>query len=210
MAIADAYATVAQYKSAKEKTTADDDTDLTRQLLAVSRFMERRLGQFFNIDAAVISRLYTPRYTPAGYSPTILDVDPIGSTTGVVVKIDTDGDGDFDEGAIDATDYQLLPLNAAYGPEPSPYTQIEVTPWGDQGAWPVNTLVQVTAKYGWPAVPSAIIDACIELTALLRLETPRATNAMNELNQLVNTSRQAQGILQELMSVYSRYPVTIG
>lgn len=107
-----------------------------------------------------------------------------------------------------AADYRLLPLNAIV--EGEPYRQIQATTWGSQYRWSAAYGIEITAFWGWPAVPDAIVTATIELTAILRLESPRATNRINELDQVVSTSRAAQNILGELLHVYNRYPVVVG
>ena len=60
-------------------------------------------------------------------------------------------------------------------------------------------------KFGWPSVPSAIERACVQLTGILRLETPRATRSVNiGTETTLETSRQAQEIVSALMNVYAK------
>ena len=87
-----------------------------------------------------------------------LRVDPIASTTDLVVKTDTGGDGTFDQ-TWASTDYQLEPLNQRHaGLSDHPYTLIRAT----QSRWfPVDrqARVEVTARWGWTTVPSSVKDA---------------------------------------------------
>lgn len=110
---------------------------------------------------------------------------------------------------LEATDYQLLPHNAANRPEPEPYRQIELLTWGSQTAWPASSQVKLTGIFGWPQVPPAIVSATIEITGILRLESPRATNAINEMNQVLGTSRRAQDIIDELRRAYTNPAVYV-
>ena len=201
MAIGDAYATSAQYKEQRDKTSAADDTALTRELMAVSRMIDRTLGRpaGFNKDASAVARVFATRWNDA-----ILDVDDYVSIS--AIGIDADHTGVYDT-ALVVADWESLPLNSAAGPEARPYNKIRLLPWRDRTLWTPSERVQVTAIWGWPAVPSAIIAATIELTAILRMESPRATNRVTEMNQVIGTSRAAQNILAELMDAYKTLPV---
>ena len=205
MAIGDAYATPAEYKDQKEKTSPDDDLAIARELLAVSRMIDRSLGRpaGFNKDAAPVARVFVPQKN----SP-VLRVDDLASipvSTGEIA-IDTDSAGTYVTELVTA-DYELLPLNAATGPEARPYRQIGLLSWRDRTQWAAGQRVRVTAIWGWPAVPSAIVAATIELTGILRMESPRATNRVNEIGQVLSTSRSAQNILGDLLDTYRALPV---
>lgn len=201
MAIVDAYATAAQYKAQTGKTSAADDTTLERQLLAVSRMVDRKLGRAagsFNKDASAVVRLFRPATTRG-----VLDVDEFVSITSV--ELDTGYDGLYST-LLAGTAYELLPWNAADGPEANPYTQIGLYPWGSRTSWAEGERVKVTAVWGWPAVPAGIITATIELTAILRIESGRATSAINEMDQVISMSRVGQSIIAELLDTYRRLP----
>ena len=65
--------------------------------------------------------------------------------------------------------------------------------------------VEVVGAFGWPAVPSAIKQACIHLTGILRLETPRSTKRVqDDIGSSIETSPEAERILNGLMKVYRR------
>lgn len=132
----------------------------------------------------------------------VLRVDDIGSTSGLVIKIDDDNDGSVaDETALTSSDYQLRPLNAASMVQPESYNQIHLPAWSSRGSWPRGVLVSVTAVWGWPAVPEQIVSATIELTRLLRVEGPRATNRLDEGGVPLFLSRdaQARNIINQLV-----------
>ena len=207
MAISGAYASATQYRAAITKTDTTDDTEIDLDLDAVSRYLERRLGRFFNVDASDVTRIYDPGSRgarPPGGHKSLWIHDLTAAPTSV--KIDKDNDGLFtDETALASTDFELYPLNAGVGPEARPYTRLDVTAWGNEGSWPHNGRVQVIGKWGWLAVPAAITRATIHLTGILRLESPRATDRIpDDLNAAVATSPQGQAIVRQLMNVYRR------
>lgn len=190
-ALGDAYATAALYKAQKAKDSSADDTALGRELVAVSRYIDRVCGRAlgFNKDASAVARIYRMG------RGTRLDIDDHAAITSVAIGNAYTG---VYESALAATAFRLLPINAAAKPEPEPYRQVEfITTQPGFGA-----LVKVTGTGGWAAVPSAIISACIELTALLRLESPRATSQVNEIGQVVSTSRAAREIVEGLTHTY--------
>ncbi|MGD9889693.1 MAG: hypothetical protein AB7R89_25780 [Dehalococcoidia bacterium] len=220
MVVSEPYAVAVDYRAAVTKSDAAEDAEILADLTAVSRFLDRRLGRFFTKDAADVARVFPtphPRNAPrpgwaeaenpwlaAGVARTLF-IDDIVSATSIIV--DEDRDGAFDDASLGVLDYELLPRNAALGPEPKPYTAIELTDYGSVYAWTPNTRVQITGVWGWPSVPPAIKAATIQLTAILRLESPRATQRVNELDQVIGTSRQAQLIVNDLVRHYRKVTV---
>lgn len=221
MAIGDAYATAADYRAVVSKSDTGEDAEILSDLKAISRYIDLRTGRFFGKDAAVVARVYTvpdgrgapwvdpfyrtPWNTPIGGVP--LEVDDIASVTGLLIRADTNQDGTFPGPDWAATDYVLEPANAALGPEPMPYTRVLLPSWSTQSGLSGGQRVRITAVWGWPAVPDAIVRATCHLTGILRLESPRATSRVNELGEQMSTSKQAQDIVQSLVRVYRRSAV---
>jgi len=201
MAVTDAYATAATYRGLVSKSDTGEDAEILTDLTAISRYMERRLGRWFTVDASAVARVYET--TLLSNQPKSLFIDDLVALTSI--KVDEDDDGSFaDESAWASTDYELLPHNATDGPEPGPYTQIHIPPWSSKDLWG-NHHVEITATFGWPTVPSAIEQACVQLTGILRLETPRATRSVNVgAETVLETSRAAQDIVTGLSAVYAR------
>jgi hypothetical protein len=205
MSVADSYANAEAYRARIRKTDSGQDSSIEDDLLAVSRYIDRRLNRFFTKDDSPVARVGTPGFDMVLDRDGVLFVDDIASLTGLEIRVDDDRDGLFnDQGLLVSTDYQVRPINAPYGPEPRPWTQIYLVPWGTRRAWFFGYQVQITALWGWPAVPKAIEVGCIHLTSILRLESSRATRTVNELGQVLSTSRQAQDILTELIDAYGR------
>lgn len=219
MAVTDPYCTALEYRSgiSPQKTDDSDDAEILIDLTAITRYLETELGRFFTKDAAAIARSYYPEHSgtinPEAENPwrnargvRSLYIDDLVSVTSVLT--DEDGDGVVETAWVKDTDYQLYPLNADKGPEPRPYTVLFIPDWSTTRLrWPPGRLVTVTAVWGWPAVPAAIKRATIQLTAILRLESPRATSQINDVGAVLATSGAAQGIVQRLAQNYARISV---
>lgn len=207
MAIGDAYATVGEYRSHIDKDSSEQDTAIAVDLLATSRWLERRLGvETFNKDETTSVRVYIGK----GSSVLKLLTDDgrqagIASTGSLSIKVDDDDDGSFaDETALATSDYELRPLNAAVGPEPKPWTSIVLPTWSSRGTWSAGRRIQVTAQHGWPSVPSAIKEACIIFTAMIRGDASEwLSGQVSTLDQVESVSPQARKMLRDLLMVYS-------
>ena len=78
------------------------------------------------------------------------------------MKIDSDADGSFETTLTISTDFVLAPLNAADNVPVWPYTEIRlVANYSFPQSYRGRPGVQVTAKFGWPAVPDDITRACL-------------------------------------------------
>lgn len=217
MPVEDAYATATLYRSLIRRNDSTDDTVILDDLKAVSRYLDRKLERFFTKDAAAVARVFYPNGYEAGdpeaenpwrFSTRSRDlrVDDIASTSGLSIKIDEDRDGLFsDETALASTDYQLFPLNADKGPEPAPWNVIHIPSWSAKSGWPPGSPVEVTAVWGWPAVPKAIERATCHMTAIVRLESPRAMNGVGQaVDEILDASPDSQRLVAQLSHVYRR------
>lgn len=199
MAVTDAYATAPEYKAVAGKIDAAKDALIDDDLASVSRYMEGCLHRFFTRDAAVVSRVYYPtRVTRCIY------IDDVSTLTGLVLKVDVDRDGSFaDETAwtIDV-DFEMHPRNADKGPEPQPWDEIVIPFYSSKSAFSPSYPVQVTARFGWANIPPGIRRACIELTRILRLESPRGQSY--DPDATLNTNARARSIIDELTKSYGK------
>lgn len=195
MALSDPYATAAEYRAAvKPDADGGADASITTDLTAISRYLEGKLGRFFNQDAVDTTSVYV-----AATGADTLEVDDFAAApTSVAVD---DGSGAFAT-TLAPSDYELQPANALLLPEPAPYTRIALVPWGT--AWSRSARVRVVGRRGWPAVPAGIKSGTIQLTAVYRLESPRATRRIDEVGDTIETSPGAQRILWELVGQYAK------
>jgi hypothetical protein len=199
MALSDPYATVAQYRAMIGKADVGADAEILSDLTAISRYLEGRLGRFFNVDTVAVARTYALPNTTS-----VLTIDDLAAAP-TSIKI-ASATGSFASAtAFASTDYELLPLNALLQPEPWPYTAINLPSWSTQGgSFARDARVQVTGRFGWPAVPAAIRSATIQLCGILRMESPRATMRIDELGDQTVASRDAQRIIDKLLDQYRR------
>ncbi len=182
MAITNGYTTLAAMKTFLSITDSADDTILESFIESASRSIDRIANRRFYADAAASARKYR------AYNDLFVYVDDISSTTGLVVKIDDDGDGTFETTLTINTDFLVEPLTAAS--KDRPFTQLTMV--NTTFTWPIfpglfsNGLrpgVEVTAKYGWPAVPDDIETATQILTADLykRKDSPGGILGLGDL-----------------------------
>lgn len=132
-----------------------DDAQLALAVTAASRAIDTVAHRQFGQEAAPVARYYTARYDHARCR-WVADIDDLQDSTGLAVRIDSAGDGTY---ADEITAYQLTPANAA--PDERPWTRLEVL--GSSTVTPTGTPdgVQITALWGWTAVPATIQQACL-------------------------------------------------
>lgn len=195
MAVTDAYTDAATYRGRIDKSDTGEDVEILADLTSISRLIDKELGRHFTKDAGDVARDFVPTVTGE-----LLYIDDL-SAAPTTVLVDENDDG-TPETSYAVTDYQLQPLNATTGSESRPYTRIVIPSWSTRAWWTEGRLVRITGRWGWPAVPEPIKSATIELTAILRLETPRAQATISELGQLTQASFQARSIVERLSQQY--------
>lgn len=165
MAIQNGYATLAQIRAEEGITDSGftaDDSKLELAVEAASRQIDGHCGWRFWQDGMVVTREFYADSPRCCYLFDDEAGDGISTTTGLVVKIDGDGDGTFETTLTIATDFILRPVNAADRVPVWPYTEIWLA---DNYTFPRPSNgrpgVQVTAKFGWPAVPDDVEKACL-------------------------------------------------
>ena len=156
MAITNGYCTLAEVKAALRLTDSTDDTLLENAIEGASRRVDGFCGRFFyKTNATAVSYIARTYY--------VLTTDDISSSTNLVVKTDDNGDGTFETTWTYGVDYSIEPLNS--GVLQRPYRRISAI---GAKTFPINIppsppYVQVTAEWGWSAVPDDIREATILL-----------------------------------------------
>lgn len=163
MTMTNVYCSLEQIKADMRLGSADsaDNGRLELSITAASRQCEAYTGRRFWQDATVQVRTYYPNNSAECF------VDDISTTSGLIVKVDDDDDGVY-ETTFTASNYVLLPLNAANANPVRPYDLIRLV--SSDTSFPGNGFrpsVQVTAKFGWPAVPDDVTKACLIQAAQL-------------------------------------------
>lgn len=169
ISITNGYATLAEIRSelgSYESADTGDDSKLEMSVEAASRMIDGWCGQRFWIDTTATARTFAPSDS---YGLDLVndavdgDGTGIATTTGLVIKLDETDSGTYDTTLTSGTDYLLRPTNAAVVSPARPYTQIALT--GTNYLFSRSSygraLVEITAKWGWPAVPTDVKKACL-------------------------------------------------
>jgi hypothetical protein len=155
VAVTNAYCTLAQLREQFDDDATILPTALAeRAINATSRAIDKHCGRRFWIDTNVATRVYRPDYSD------LVWVDDIATTAGLIVKTDSAGDGTYAT-TWASTDYELQPLNADADGQAYCWTRIGAV---DRYLFPTSGKVaplQVTAKFGWSAIPDEVEQACI-------------------------------------------------
>jgi len=141
VSLGDPYADVDELKTRLRIGDTDDDDALTGVLDAASRAVERFCGRQFNAAATTTVRTYPATATA------LLLVDDFHATAGLVV----------DGTAYTAAVHTLEPRNGVVDGQPGwPWWRIRLA----SGTWSAAE-VEVTAAWGWPAVPQVVVEATL-------------------------------------------------
>jgi hypothetical protein len=165
MAIVNGYCTLSGLKSFVGIGDGNDDTLLEESVEAASRQIDAFCGRIFYADTNATPRKY---FTTDPYR---LRVDDFYTLTGLVVKYDDDDDGTY-ETTVVAANYQLLPLNSvAGGILTTPFYIVDLIA-SSTNQWPLDLSsnranAEITAKWGWSAVPEPIRQAALMLSSEL-------------------------------------------
>lgn len=150
------YVDVEDLKDFIRVPDAEDDTELTRAVTAASRAVDRTAHRQFGRVDAPEARDYTLRW--GRRSGWVAGIDDLQDTTGLVVTLDTAGDGTYAT-TVAASDYQLLPRNAAAKGRPWEAIKLRGAITGrirgEDGE------LRITAAWGWTAVPVAVEEATL-------------------------------------------------
>lgn len=151
-----AYRTVSELKGWLGLSGSGQDTNLGYALDAATAAIDAYTGRQFDIDAAVVTRLYDCEYMDYA------EVDDIATSTGLIVKT-LNADGSVNETLTLNTDYYLAPYNADKVEPVMPFTKIIMAIEKSGKVLPTEHRqgLSVTAKFGFSAVPDAIEQATL-------------------------------------------------
>ncbi|WP_330242010.1 phage gp6-like head-tail connector protein [Streptomyces sp. NBC_00525] len=144
------YVDLTDVKAAAGMASDDDTRDalLTTAINAATKLIDNETGRTFTLDAAASARVFVPSFGD------LLIIDDVGAAAGVVVEVGSVGSTSWSE--LDSSAYELHPLNAlAKG---KPVTGLAAPA---SAGWGSRTRVRVTARWGWPAVPDEVVQACM-------------------------------------------------
>lgn len=164
------YATLADLKTRMRLTTTDDDTELTQKLVVASRRIDKDCNRSFTLENPASARVYTLT------SAKTLVVDDFASTSGLVVAT-----GTTTFSTVDSSLYRVRPDNAIVKGRAAWVLEAREGLY----CWPVvsGVDVQVTARWGWPAIPDEIAEACLFMAQRLykRKDSPEGVAGLSEI-----------------------------
>lgn len=160
MSIGDNYITADHVKQWMSLQGTEYDVLIEDVCSAISREIEDYCHRQFNKETAATARVYSPLVQH------IAIVEDFYTATGLIVQTDDDGDGVY-ENTWSASDYELRPLNGVRnGRTGFPYWEIRARRSGTKRfTYSPNANLQVTAKWGWNAVPDNVFQAAKLLAA---------------------------------------------
>jgi len=201
----DAYATKTELKGyADNFTDTTDDTEIDEVLLLASRAIDQMCDRQFNSAGVTASaRVYHPDHACR------VTVHDFSTTTDLVVAVDLGDDGTY-ETTLASTDYALEPLNGIVDAVSGwPYYRILLTGGTTFPIWSVRPSVQVTARWGWAAVPKPIKIATIYL-ALESFKLKGAPFGVANFDQFGPIRVRENPRVMAMIAPYRKNPVLVG
>jgi hypothetical protein len=203
MPITNGYATRNQVKAALRIGTADtlDDDLIDNCVGAASRLIDGYCNRKFWQSGTAEARVFQAE------DSFYCSIDDIAGTA-LTLKTSTQADGTFDL-TWKVSDYQLEPLNGNLDGLTWSYDKIRAV--GDYLFPTVNAnygeqaLVQVTAVFGWPAVPEPVTQATIIQASRIfkRYDSPLGVVGFGDLGQ-IRVSRYLDPDMAQLVEPYRR------
>jgi hypothetical protein len=203
MTITNGYATRNQVKAALRIGTADtiDDDLIDNCVGAASRLIDGYCNRRFWQSGTAEARVFQAE------DSFYCSIDDIAGTA-ITLKTSSFSDGNFDV-TWTASDYQLEPLNGNLDGLTWSYDKIRAV--GDYLFPTVNAnygeqaLVQVTAIFGWPAIPEPVTQATIIQASRIfkRYDSPLGVVGFGDLGQ-IRVSRYLDPDMAQLVEPYRR------
>ena len=196
MALVNAYCSVEDVRN-QLGDVADklDETLIERAVAATSRAIDRYCHRRFWQDPAPVPRVYE-----VGYLSEPAAVDDISTAAGLIVKVDSGGDGTYAT-TWSAPDYQLRPLNA--DADGGAYSWRGIAPLNGKTFPPMrrgHPNLQVTAQWGWSAIPDDVTEAAVlkAVSLFMRKDAPFGVAGFGEFGVVRITRRDPDVV--ELLS----------
>lgn len=199
MAVTNGYTTVIDLRDELGDTGNNlPVTQLERAINTTSRAIDKYCGRRFWQDATVKTRTYRPTESDIAW------VDDISTTTGLVIKTDTSGDGSWST-TWASDDYELWPDNADM--DDAEYAWWKIIAIDDQSFITSSRRksLQVTAKFGWSGIPDEIERACLlkAVSLFKRKDAPFGVAGFGEFGAVRITRKDPDVI--ELLSNHIKY-----
>jgi hypothetical protein len=178
MTLTNCYVTLDAVKDELGRSDVANDARIEAAINSASRQIDDFTGRRFWQDTNVTAR----EFYADDYSELISNVEQpfdISTTTGLILKIDSGDTGTFQTTLTINTHFILTPSNAADDSEP--FTGIRLV--DSLYSFPMSSSgrpgVQITAKFGWAAIPDPVVQACLIQSVLLYKATDAAMGGLS-------------------------------
>lgn len=197
MAIVNGYCTLAEVKAALRLTDNVDDSLLEKAIESASRRIDGYCGRWFYKTSATAVTVYPQNIYFLQFP------NDVASTTGLIVKTDTSGDGTYATTLTLGTDYIVEPTNATL--RGYPYQNIQMVSGQTFPLYvtPSFPTVQVTAQWGWNAIPSDVSQACV----LLAMRQFARLNAALGVVGFADMALQVRAVDPDVRDLLNQYVV---
>ena len=188
------YIELGELKSMLRINDVVDDDLLAAHIEAASRTIVDICHRTFDLADTATARVFHPD------NQLVVRTDDIGSLDGFVLKIDENATATFNLTITDAT---AEPLNAlAKG---TPITKLVA--YETYFPMDIRPTVQVTARWGWPAVPEPVRSACGILSGRLfkRADSLLGVAGFGDLGAI--TLRAVDPDVQRMLAPYVKVPI---
>lgn len=155
MALRPDYVTATQLKAHLRITDTADDTALALAVTAASRAVDHSTGRQFGVNGSAVARVYTWDGRQIEGLPAV-EVDDFMTATGLLVKLDQSGSGSY---GSTLSNVDPWPWNA--NADGRPWTHVVFRSYATAFPSGFSQGVQVTANWGWTAVPEIVQQACL-------------------------------------------------
>jgi hypothetical protein len=174
---------------------------LERAINATSRAIDDYCDRRFWQDPTPVARTYSPDASTWAF------VDDISTTTGLIVQVDDGLNGGFATTWTQGTDFVLRPSNAAA--DGKPWYKIVAVGGRPFPCSATRDTLQVTARFGWTAIPDGVNQACVLRAAALfqRREATFGVAGFGEFGVVRITRRDADVI--DLLAPFVRNDVLV-
>ena len=157
MAIVNGYCTLQDVKSALRLTDNVDDGLIEKAIESASRRIDGYTGRFFYKTSSTSINIYP-------INEYLLRMPQDLSNDTITIKIDTTADGTYATTLTQGVDYILEPTNAVVRGYPYVHARMVGGATFPLYVTPSFPTVQVTAQWGWNAIPSDVSQACVLLS----------------------------------------------
>lgn len=199
MAVTNGYATLVEVKAALRITDSTDDTLIENAIEGASRRIDGYCGRWFYKTASTAIPVYP-------YDQFLVRFPADLATTTITIKTDTTANGTYATTLIQGTDYILEPTDAPLRSRPYRQARMIGSKTFPQEVTPSFPTVQLTAEFGWAAVPDDVREACV-LLSMRQFARLNAALGVVGFADMAITVRAVDPDVRDLLSPFVRFGI---